>query len=126
LSQQLGGLDAFEAEEHRIEQRKQHLADAVAIVSLYYPKLHRNCVYETNRSEKAMKQVYSSVMGEASSIEAYPKLSRSSCHYTEPYPMGIVQCKKESGLFWPWDNGYGYPLPKTITPVSGLLKWRAF
>ncbi len=39
LAQQLGCLDPFQPEDHRVEQREQHLAHAVAIVPLGQAKL---------------------------------------------------------------------------------------
>ncbi|HRC42758.1 MAG TPA: hypothetical protein PLT27_01795 [Nitrospira sp.] len=54
LSQQLGCLNAFQAEDHRIEQSQQHLSDAVAMVPLSHSELSGNRVLEANSRQEPM------------------------------------------------------------------------
>lgn len=48
--QQICGLDPFQAQDHRIKDGKQQLADAVAIVSLGQPDMRGDCILETDSS----------------------------------------------------------------------------
>lgn len=55
--QQLRGLDAFEAEDHGIEQGKHYLANAVTIVALDETSLFGQVFSESDAAEEPMEQV---------------------------------------------------------------------
>ena len=64
LSQQLRGLDPFEPEDHRVEQRQQHLADAVAVVALDQACLIGQALLEAQTTEETVQQIDSTVMSQ--------------------------------------------------------------
>lgn len=54
LSQLMGCLDAFEAEDHRIEQSQQHVANAVVFVPLKHSELSGYHILEVNSQQELM------------------------------------------------------------------------
>ena len=66
LSQQLGRLDPFQSEDHWIEQREQHLADAVAMVALHQANLHGHRVLEPDPREEPMQKIDTTIVGAGS------------------------------------------------------------
>src|SRR6266478_676789 len=85
LSQQLCRLESFEAEDHRIEERQQHLADAVAIVALREMKLVCDGALESDLGEKAMQQIDAAVVRQVLRTEFDCKFSGSPGSQDESY-----------------------------------------
>jgi len=83
--QQMCGLDPFETENHRIDDRQQQFAHAVAIVSLPQADLGRDCFLQTYSSEKTVQQVDASVVRELPARECDFEFSWSFWHPDEPY-----------------------------------------
>jgi hypothetical protein len=50
----MGCLDAFEAEDHRIEQSQQHVANAVVFVPLKHSELSGYHILEVNSQQELM------------------------------------------------------------------------
>src|SRR5438876_1879425 len=95
LSQQLCRLEPFEAEEHRVEDRQQHLADAVAVVALLEADLLRDRVFEPDARQKAVQQVDASVVRQILRTKLDGKLARSAGHYTKPYFSSSFRCNAQ-------------------------------
>lgn len=94
LSQQLSRLDPFQSQDHRIEQREQHLADAVAVVSLHHADIHGQRVLEPNPREEPMEQIDTTIMGQCLGPKRDRKIPWSLGHRSEPYPWGSLHCKR--------------------------------
>ena len=86
--QQMRGFDPFETENHRIDDRQQQLADAVAIVPLGQTHIFCDCFLETYLSQKAMQQIDATIMSEALIAKRNSKFSRAFWHANESYLRG--------------------------------------
>lgn len=64
LPQQLGGLDAFESEDHGIEHGQKQLANAVTIVALHKTDVLRKGMFEADAGEKPMEKIDATIVGE--------------------------------------------------------------
>jgi hypothetical protein len=64
LPQELRRLDSFEPEDHRVEQRQEHLPHAVAVVALADVYLSGQASPQVQAAEEAMQQVYAAVVGQ--------------------------------------------------------------
>ena len=62
LAEQLRGFEAFQAEDHRVEQRQQHLADAVAVVPLGQRHMPGDGGLKSNARQEAMQEIDAPVM----------------------------------------------------------------
>jgi hypothetical protein len=92
LSQQLRGLDPFEPQDHRIQQRQEHLADSVAVIPLRDAHLCRDRLLEPDSRQEPVKKVDAAVVRQARRSERDRQLSWSPGHRNEPYPKGSVRC----------------------------------
>ena len=90
--QQMRSLDPFETEDHRIDDRQQQFADAVAVVSLDQTNIHGNRFLEPNSSQETMEQIDASVMREASVSERDREFAWPFWHYNESYLSGSFHC----------------------------------
>lgn len=64
LSQQLGRLDAFQPEDHRIEQREQCLAETVAVVALPHTDGLSEGTLEAKPTQESMDEVGPAVVSQ--------------------------------------------------------------
>ena len=94
LSQQLRCLDPFQSQDHRIEQREQHFADAVVGVSLHHAYIHGHRILEPDPRKEPMEQIDTTVMGQCLGPKRDRKIPRSLRHRSEPYPRGSPHCKR--------------------------------
>ena len=94
LSQPLRRLDPFQPQDHRIEQRQQPLADAVAVVALHHADIHGHRVLEPDPREEPMEQIDTTGMGQCLGLKRDRKIPRSLRHRSEPYPWGSIHCKR--------------------------------
>ena len=89
--QQLGRLDPFESEDHRIEHGQKHLPHAVTIVALHEAEVLRQRVFESDACEKPMEKVHAAIVGQRLGTKGDTKCARSLGHPAEPYLIGRVQ-----------------------------------
>ena len=105
--QQVRRLDPFQTKNDRIDDRQQQFANAVAVVPLYQPNIHRYRSLETNPSQEAMEQIDATVMRQAVAPENYCEFSGSFCHHNQSYLLGSFHCKPENSIPTPrnrnWD-----------------------
>jgi len=99
LAQQVGGLDAFESEDHGVEHGQHHLADAVAVVPLHHLDVVGHRVLESDARQKSMNEVDPTVMGQRLGAKRHAEISRSSGHRTESYLLGSVQSNRPVRVF---------------------------
>ena len=64
LPQQLRCLDPFEPQDHRVQERQEHLSDAVPVVPLGESRRLRQQLPEPESAEEAMKQVRPAIVGQ--------------------------------------------------------------
>ena len=88
LLQQLGRLDSFQTEHHRIQQGQEHLSHTVAVVSLEDSNFLSDGALEPGASEKAMQQVHATIMSKVAGTEADGKLARTLGHLRQKLPLG--------------------------------------
>lgn len=91
LPEQLGRLDAFQFEDHRIEHGEPRFADAVAVVALLHPDGLSKGTLETNPTEKPLDEVRPAVVGQRVGAEVEKQISGSLDHCVQPYPRGRVR-----------------------------------
>jgi hypothetical protein len=96
LSQQLGRLDPFQSEDHWIEQREQHLADAVAMVALHQANLHGHRVLEPDPREEPMQKIDTTIVGQGLGPKCNRKISWPLRHCSECYPWGSIHCNRHN------------------------------
>jgi hypothetical protein len=119
LAEQLRRLEAFQPEDHRVEQRQQHLADAVAMVSLDERHVPGDGVLESDAGQEPMQEIDAPIVGEVLRSKRDGQSSRSSGHLSEPYFLSSFHSRDEKSS-WPC------PLPpkdtghQSFTPDSGL------
>src|SRR6266545_2517805 len=94
--QQMRGLDPFETENYRIDDRQQQLADAVAVVPLGQTNLHCHRVLETDPRQETMQQIDAPVMREVFVPKVDGEFSWSFRHRSEPYLIGSFHCNPEN------------------------------
>jgi len=119
LPQQLRGLDPFEPEDHRVEQREEHLPDAVAMIALDHPHLQGHRMLEADSRQKSMEEVDSAVVRQAPGTEGHGNSPWSPRHHTEPYPWGSFRCKGPISTSWcckGYQSAHGI---RSSTPDSG-------
>ncbi|MBI4426137.1 MAG: hypothetical protein HY567_01025 [Candidatus Kerfeldbacteria bacterium] len=95
LPQQLRSLEPFEPKDHRVEQRQQHLANAVTVVALPDTNMLCDRALESNAGQKPMQQVDTAIVRQILRAKRDGELTRSATHYTEPYLLSSFQCKAE-------------------------------
>ena len=88
LTQQLGGLDAFQAQDHRVEQRQQRLAEAVAVVALLHADRLAKGSLQSNPAQESMDEVRAAVVRQRVGAEVDDQRSWSLGHCVQPYPRG--------------------------------------
>ena len=76
LSQQLRGLDPFESQDHRIQQRQQHLADGVSVVPLHPADLAGDGIAETDPRDEAVHEIDAAVVRQRRRAELDRELPR--------------------------------------------------
>ena len=104
MPQQLRGLEPFEPEDHRVQQRQQHLANAVTVVALPDTNMLCDRALESNAGQEPMQQVDPAVVRQILRTKRDSELTRSATHYTESYLLSSFQCKAENSkttLFFP-------------------------
>jgi len=80
LTKQLCCFDAFESQDHGIEQCKECLANTVAVVPLGQAQLKCLGSFEADPRHKTVKQVHAAVMGKRFHSESDIEFSRSTRH----------------------------------------------
>ena len=85
--QEIGGLDSFQAKDHRIKDREHQLANAVAVVALIQTDICGDRVLEANSSQKTMKQIDAAKMRETLSSEGDGEFSGPLRHSGETLPI---------------------------------------
>ena len=85
LAQQLCCLDPFQPEDHRIEQREQHFADAVAVVALGQAQLAGHGIFEPDLGQEAVEKIRAAVMGQAPFAKRNDEFPGSSGPHGECY-----------------------------------------
>ena len=98
LPQQLGRLDPFQPEDHRVEQGEQRLADAVAVVALLQPDHLPEGSLETDPAEEPMDEVGSAVVSERADPELECQISRAFGHCVQPYPRGSIRRNQQGAI----------------------------
>lgn len=93
--QQLGRLDPFEAENHRIKDRPDELADAVAVIPLMDEEMSSNRILEAEAREKAMEQIDTTVVGHCRFAEVDSESARPPRHLSECYLKGSIRSSPE-------------------------------
>src|SRR5260370_6475012 len=93
---QVRDLDPFQTEDHRINDRQQQFADAVAIVPLGQPNLHCDRFLEPNSSQEAVQQIDATIMCQAAVPESYREFSLSFWHYNQSYLSGSFHCNPKN------------------------------
>ena len=86
--QQVRGLDPFETENQRINDRQQQFAHGVAVVALGQPNIFRDCFLETNLSQKPVQQIDATVMRQALIAKRDAQFSGTFWHANESYLRG--------------------------------------
>jgi len=92
LPQQLRGLDPLEPKHHRVQQRQEHLPNAVAVVALLEAQILRDRMLEPDPGQEPMQQVNAAIVRQVLRTERDTELTGPSRHYTEPYLLSRVQC----------------------------------
>src|SRR6266536_1232072 len=86
--QQMRGLDPFETENNRINDRQQQFADAVAVVPLGQTNIFCDRFLETNLRQETMKQIDATIVSQALIAKRDSKFSGSFRHANESYLRG--------------------------------------
>jgi len=85
---QLGTLQPLEAEEHGIQQRQQHLPDAVARVALREAHAGGESSPQVEAGEKAMEEIDAPEVREVARTEADADIVGPSGHDAQTYRTG--------------------------------------
>ena len=92
VGQEVRGLQALQAEDHRVEERQDHLAYAVAIVALDQAHLGREHLLESEAGEEPMQQVDAAEVCQAVATELQPDIPKPTGHDNQPYFPSRVGC----------------------------------
>jgi hypothetical protein len=98
LPQQLGGLDALQSEDHRVQQGEQHLADGVAVVPLDPAHLAGHGIAKANPRHEARHEVDAAIVRPGPRTESDREVSRSPWHGSQSYRNGSVRSRAPQTL----------------------------
>ena len=83
--QQVCAFQPLEPEEHRIEQRQQHLSDAVARIALWEAHTGRQGFPQAETGEEPVQKIHATEVRKAARTEAETHVAGSFGHDAQPY-----------------------------------------
>jgi len=84
LAEPLGCFNSVETQQHGIEQRQQHLADAVAVVALSEPDIGGQRILEPDSRQEAVPYVDAAVMRQRTGTKRNSKSTWAFGHTVNP------------------------------------------